>query len=376
MKKIVLFLLLAILGLSIQAQTFSRYYSVRYVKQHLLYHKDKGVNVVDFDLEWPEYLDFSSEKILQNRLCQILFEDNDSSLGQGKLFFLSRFGSPVTEKFDTIPDDSKFCYADCVLRLLAYEKGKWASFYYMSSVKPEKNSFQKAYAKEGYLTYDIIHRKIYDADGLLNNSKVQAHANDVENNLLSDIFQASGNQLSSDIKYIGVSYQGCLLNSNLWLSATFLDEDNYSYPVNVELPFSQVKSFLAKDVRRLIDSAPVKRTAEIVDSPDYMDNDTAKIYTTVDSLPQYRGGRAKMLSFISNNFRVDNVSSHSNMARVVLSFVVEKDGSLSHFRSMQCVDPSLEREIIREMRLMPVWKPGTLRGQPVRTMLFQSFNVM
>lgn len=375
MKKIVLFFSLVAFGLTVCAQTFSRYYSVRYIRQHFLYQKEAGVNVVDFDLEWPEYLDFSSERTLQNYLCRVLFQDNDSSYLQGKRFFLSRFGVPVTAKFDTIPDDRKFCYADCILRLLAYQKGKWASFYYVSSVKPEKNSLQKAYLKEGYFTYDLIHRKFYESEELLNNSKVQSHADAAGSNLLSDIFQASQGQLSQDINYVGMTYRGCLLNHNMWISATFLDEDHYGYSVNVALPFSQVRPFFRKEVRRLIDSAPLRRTAEVVTVSDNKDSDTASIYTKVDVLPQYKGGRAKMLSFVADNFKSGRSVFRNGMSRVVVSCVVEKDGTLSHFRSLQSVNPLLEREIIRIMRLMPAWKPGIFKGHPVRTLLVQSFNI-
>ena len=52
--------------------------------------------------------------------------------------------------------------------------------------------------------------------------------------------------------------------------------------------------------------------------------------------------------------------------RVVVSFVINKDGSTSDYQIAKSVDPYLDKEALRVLSLMPKWKPGKQRGVPVR----------
>ena len=85
-------------------------YCARYVKEHLLYQRGAETNVIDIDMEWPEMVDGSAAVPLQRLLTRTLLGNEHSTLDSAYTRFLARFGKPVTRQFDSIPDDSRFCY--------------------------------------------------------------------------------------------------------------------------------------------------------------------------------------------------------------------------------------------------------------------------
>ena len=92
------------------------------------------------------------------------------------------------------------------------------------------------------------------------------------------------------------------------------------------------------------------------------------IYTTVEEAPEYpNGGVAGVSKFISNNLRYPEYCKKNNIqGRVVVSFVINKDGSTSDYQVIKSVDPYLDKEALRVLSLMSKWKPGKQRGVPVR----------
>lgn len=105
--------------------------------------------------------------------------------------------------------------------------------------------------------------------------------------------------------------------------------------------------------RIVIAPASVQDSNSIVDFPD------------VD--PEFKGGAAAMLKFIQENIQypTDDLEAE-NQGRVYVSFIVEKDGSITNIEVMRGVSPGLDAEAIRLMKLMPKWKPGEVNGKAVR----------
>ena len=93
-------------------------------------------------------------------------------------------------------------------------------------------------------------------------------------------------------------------------------------------------------------------------------NDT--IYGTyqVDKAPEYPGGLAECVGFI--NINIDREKCEGKEGRVILSMVVNSDGSLSDIELLRGVSRAVDKEIVRIVKKMPKWNPGTLNGQPVR----------
>ena len=91
------------------------------------------------------------------------------------------------------------------------------------------------------------------------------------------------------------------------------------------------------------------------------------IYDVVEHMPIFPGGMAAMMEFINQNKRYPKDALLEKVqGRVIISFVVEKDGSLSNIEVHKGVKPSLDKEAVRIVKSMPKWKPGTQDGKNVR----------
>lgn len=91
------------------------------------------------------------------------------------------------------------------------------------------------------------------------------------------------------------------------------------------------------------------------------------IYQVVEHMPEYPGGIIQLLTFIRKNFKYPSVSKEEAVhGRSIFRIVVEKDGSLSNFRTIRCVNQAFEDEFRRLVSIMPKWNAGTHKGMPVR----------
>lgn len=105
---------------------------------------------------------------------------------------------------------------------------------------------------------------------------------------------------------------------------------------------------------------------KVVDNTSSSKN-SSKTFDVVDNMPSYPGGRAAMMAFLSSNMNYPATAKENNVqGRVIIGFVVEKDGSISDAKVLRSVDPALDQEALRLVNSMPKWKPGTMDGKPVR----------
>lgn len=91
-------------------------------------------------------------------------------------------------------------------------------------------------------------------------------------------------------------------------------------------------------------------------------------FVLVDELPEFPdGGQAGLMRYLTQHIRYPLFAQHRNLqGNVVCQFMVNEDGSISDVRVLQGVHPVLDNEAVRVLRFMPRWKPGRLRGKPVR----------
>lgn len=84
---------------------------------------------------------------------------------------------------------------------------------------------------------------------------------------------------------------------------------------------------------------------------------------------EFPGGPEKMKKFIEKHKRYANKQDEQfKMGMVVVSFIVEKDGSIDSVKLTQSLTEYYNKEAIRLVKSMPHWKPATQNGQPVRTL--------
>jgi antitoxin component YwqK of YwqJK toxin-antitoxin module len=95
-------------------------------------------------------------------------------------------------------------------------------------------------------------------------------------------------------------------------------------------------------------------------------NDTT-VYGNADILPTFNAGEGGVNRFLAKNLKYPAYArEHNIQGKVVLAFIVEKDGSITHLRVIRGVEGGCTEEALRVIMLSPPWKPGYLNGRPVR----------
>lgn len=96
--------------------------------------------------------------------------------------------------------------------------------------------------------------------------------------------------------------------------------------------------------------------------------ETDEIFVVVEEPTEFPGGPDALNSYLSKNIRYPEIAQENGIqGRVIVQFVVERDGSTAHIEVARGVDPALDKEAVRVVKEMPKWKPGKQRGKAVRT---------
>lgn len=106
-------------------------------------------------------------------------------------------------------------------------------------------------------------------------------------------------------------------------------------------------------------SASIKKNAST-------ENPQEDIFVVVEEMPQYPGGETALMDFINKNLEYPKEAKAKNIqGRVICRFEVKADGSIGYVSVLKAIDPLLDAEAIRVLKLMNGWKPGMQGGKPV-----------
>ena len=97
---------------------------------------------------------------------------------------------------------------------------------------------------------------------------------------------------------------------------------------------------------------------------------TGKVYDVVEQMPSFPGGNEALMKFIKENIIWPDVEVYVQ-GRVVVKFIVERDGSISHTQIVRSLDPRFDKEALRVVNNMPKLNPGKQNGKTIRV----SYNV-
>lgn len=112
-------------------------------------------------------------------------------------------------------------------------------------------------------------------------------------------------------------------------------------------------------------NAPEPVRSEPLNKPQPVNS--TRVYDVVEQMPSFPGGISGLRTYLNQNIRYPaEAQENCVQGRVVVSFVVGKDGHISDVTVLRSVDPSLDKEAIRVVRNMPRWTPGKQGGEPVR----------
>ena len=90
------------------------------------------------------------------------------------------------------------------------------------------------------------------------------------------------------------------------------------------------------------------------------------VFVVVESAPEFPGGMSELMKFLQKNIKYPTVAQQAGVqGKVIVEFVVKKDGSVSDIKVVRSVNPELDAEAMRVISIMPKWKPGEQRGKAV-----------
>jgi TonB family protein len=90
------------------------------------------------------------------------------------------------------------------------------------------------------------------------------------------------------------------------------------------------------------------------------------IYTAVDKMPQFPNGDSELMRFLCMNIKYPvRAQEFGIQGKVIVQFVINADGKVGNFKILRSVDPLLDNEAIRLLKLMPKWLPGEQNGEKV-----------
>ena len=110
-------------------------------------------------------------------------------------------------------------------------------------------------------------------------------------------------------------------------------------------------------------------TATILDNPakEKMQPDKNGVYQIVEEMPMFPGGEQAMLDYVSKNVVYPSEAQEKGISgRVFVGFIVEKDGSVNEVKVLRGIGGGCDEESVRVIKSMPKWKPGKMKGKPVR----------
>ena len=93
-----------------------------------------------------------------------------------------------------------------------------------------------------------------------------------------------------------------------------------------------------------------------------------EIFVAVEQQAEFPGGQGALMKWLSQNVRYPETAQQNDVqGRVIVKFVVEKDGSIGTATILKGVDKDLDREALRVVKKMPKWQPGKNNGVAVRS---------
>ena len=117
---------------------------------------------------------------------------------------------------------------------------------------------------------------------------------------------------------------------------------------------------------------PTANNPETAPSNSAAPSATDSIYTRVDKQPDFPGGLTAFYKYLGKTIKYPSGARQKGIqGKVVLQFIVKKDGSIANVKVVRKVSPDIDREAARAIGISPKWRPGLIKGKPVNC----QFNV-
>ncbi len=136
--------------------------------------------------------------------------------------------------------------------------------------------------------------------------------------------------------------------------------------VDTVKPEDQVKIMVAEEVVETVQDEENIEIVETVQEEVEEYTPPAEVFIVVEEMPSYPGGDEALLKFINENIKYPEIALENNIqGKVIVRFCVTYKGSIDQVSVLRGVDPALDAEAMRVIKLLPEWKPGKQGGKPV-----------
>lgn len=349
---------------SVLGQTAKGYDQIAYVKRHYLCRQGEDMNVVDVDLEWPVCLNGSLVDSLQAHLQRAAFSCQASRWQESLDKFVARYGNEVKGQLSSLPDDDKFCYVNSEVKELGLWKGKFATFEVLVSVDPHKTSSQKKAFRHEIISFDLQRNELIKRDDVLRVSRITGNASASQqfSSLLLNHTSPALNYLPTSISLgaqVGIGNEYLLIPYVAFDGSLDYGDECVAY-----VPMSQLGDFVTKDFLKRVEVVPavgsLSGNIKLLD-----DTDICKSPTSYPQLllPGYKSFAAYLAShlIIPETAKLENPKS-----RVLATFIVNEDGTIGDVDILRTASPSVDREVVKTIRLMPRLQPAMKEGKAVK----------
>ncbi|MCI6492036.1 MAG: energy transducer TonB [Prevotellaceae bacterium] len=138
-----------------------------------------------------------------------------------------------------------------------------------------------------------------------------------------------------------------------------VDDTPEMAPEQLEQPPRQADDEEAKEEEKTDEEPPIN-----------LNGDDEEVLRIVEQLPEYPGGMVEFVKWLTATLKYpDDALRRRMQGKVMISFIVEKDGTLTGLKVIKSAGKIFDDEALRVARLMPQWKPGKADGKPCRSMI-------
>ena len=361
MKKLLFLLLLTLLPYAAGAQktdSTAYGYDVRYMSEHLFLQRDSDFNVVDYNIEWPEVISFNRVEALKRCITKLLFGYEAADIDSSLAAYTRSMGTPVTGQLKSLPDDRRFCYSTLKAELKSFAQGRWVSYFISAEVKPESLSAETPHRQSLYVTYDMISQKLLTSQEMLNKDIERGQLSpDFYDNLFAPFIDGGYTDMQQSV-IDGVWLKGDKIAYHVQIQTP---TDNVNY--EVDMPYDKFGKTLSRRARQLMANKPLAENPYMQPLPLTLNGDT--IYKEVENMPVFPGGWENTRKLLDVMLPVDWRETGELSARVLFSYVVDKEGRVRDMRMISPSHPAIGRYVAARFKGLSGFTPGMHNGHKV-----------
>lgn len=356
MKNVKIRLYASLLLVALPIAAMAGRFATRYENGAQLAQKGNDIVIANWNLEWPVLLDQDSLTSLADTLSSVAFGRTSHSLAEA-LRGLTPNGATVLDK---MPDgDHNTTYINAEVKVLWYEQGKYITLSATGQRRLKDGTVE--FSRRKIFTYDLTTGRVLTKDDMFKPSCIKHNENSqMFYELIANSSNVSTNTLITWDKTVS---SPAIIGDNVFFDLTDATEINEpiqyaTLPTSTlaNLFFSKTfKKWLAVNAQSYIVNAPKSQSQNNFDD---LWPGRGLIETNTDaSVPIYEGGYKKLMADIGGLLKTGDLSAfNSSSNKTVVSFVVEKDGSISNVVVLRPMNASADREIVKALTSTTGWK--------------------